>query len=399
MRRIEFDETNSEGNYATHGYFRYFGKLPPVVINFIVKEGTRHAEDGPVVDLMCGCGTSLVESMIGGRPSIGVDINPVATLISRVKTTLVDEIMLRTTLNDIMSRFESLSQNEVSPLIPKFRNVDYWFDSEVQIELAKLKYAISRIEDLECRNFFMVTFLSIIRRVSNSSPRPGRLFHVEHKNHLSVKGIFLDKANEMIRKMRELRWLVKSTEVEVLCEDARDTCLAPDSAAFVIVHPPYFALYKYSSDVLRFELEWFGANRKELSTHEIVDGFKTTDISVYRHYIRDVGAVLFEAERILKPGHQVCLVVNNSTFRDQRLPVVDDVSQYLSVHAPGLRLVDCLERGLRFQQASYHRSARVDKVTSQDYLVFFQKTILVPEARRQHLQAVQSPLFADNVQG
>jgi hypothetical protein len=399
MRRVEFGETNNEGNYATHGYFRYFGKLPPSVLSYIIKEGTRYAEDGPVVDLMCGCGTSLVESMIMGHPSIGVDVNPVATLISKVKTTLVDEGSLCTTLNDIIKHCESLSHNEVSGLIPRFRNVDYWFDSQVQLELAKLKYAISKIEDLRCHDFFIVAFLSIIRRVSNGSPRVGRLFHIKHDRPLSVKEVFFDKANEMIKKMRELRWLAKCTEVQVSCEDARDTSLEANSAAFVIVHPPYFALYKYSSDVLRFELEWFGANRKELSTHEIVDGFKTTNINVYRYYVEDVCAVLSEAQRILKSGHQVCLIINNSTFRDERLPVVDDISTYLAKYTPGLKLVECLERGLRFQQASYHRSAREDKVTSQDYLVFFQKTAPIPEAHQLHLQVVQSPITVDNSQG
>lgn len=399
MRRVEFNETNNEGNYATHGYFRYFGKLPPSVLNYIIKEGTRYAEEGPVVDLMCGCGTSLVESMIMGRPSIGVDVNPVATLISRVKTTLVDEGSLCTTLNDIIKHCESLSCNEVSGLIPRFRNVDYWFDSKVQFELAKLKYAVDKIEDHRCHDFFIVAFLSIIRRVSNGSPRVGRLFHVEHEKPLSVKEVFLGKTNEMIKKMREFRRLAKCSEVHVSCEDARDTSLEANSAAFIIVHPPYFALYKYSSDVLRFELEWFGADRREVSMREIVDGFKTTNINVYRYYVEDVCTVLSEAQRILKPGHQVCLIVNNSTFRDERLPVVDDISAYLAKYTPGLRLVECLERGLRFQQASYHRSAREDKVTAQDYLVFFQKTAAIPEARQPHLQVVRSPITVDNIQG
>lgn len=399
MRRVEFNETNNEGNYATHGYFRYFGKLPPAVLNYIIKKGTRYAEEGPVVDLMCGCGTSLVESMIMGRPSIGVDVNPVATLISRVKTTLVDEGSLCTTLNDIIKHCKPLSYNEVSDLIPRFRNVDYWFDSQVQFELAKLKYAIGKIEDPRCRDFFIVSFLSIIRRVSNGSPRVGRLFHVEHGKPLPVKEVFFNKANEMIKKMQEFHWLAKCSEVQVSCEDARDTSLESNSAAFIIVHPPYFALYKYSSDVLRFELEWFDANRKEVSLHEIVDGFKTTNINVYRYYIEDVCAVLSEAQRILKPGSQVCLIVNNSTFRDERLPVVDDISAYLAKYTPGLSLVECLERGLRFQQASYHRSARKDKVTSQDYLVFFQKTAAILEAHQPYLQVVRNPITVDNTRG
>jgi hypothetical protein len=381
MQRLSFNETNGDGNYATHGFFRYFGKLPPAVVRFMIKEGTRDGHEGAVVDLMCGSGTALVESMILGRPSIGVDINPIATLISRVKTNLIDEHTLRDCLHLILERHESISNEEISAQLPRFRNQDYWFNSDVQIDLSRIKGTIATIEEVRCRDFFTVAFLSIIRRVSNGSTRIGRLFH-EDKKPVSVKAFFVDKANGMIKKMQELRLLTTTTEAQVLCEDARETSIAASSAAFVIVHPPYFALYKYSSDVLRFELEWLGANRKEISAHEVEDGFKTTNLGIYPRYIEDVAAVLSEAQRILKPGCQVCLVVNNSTFREQRLPVVQDVCAYVDSHVNGLKMVDCLERGLRFQQASYHKSAREDKITSEDYLVYFQKILVAPRVRQ-----------------
>jgi hypothetical protein len=361
MQRIEFKETNADGNYATHGYFRYFGKLPPAVIHFIIKKGTECATSGPIVDVMCGCGTSLVESMIIGHPSIGVDVNPIATLVSKVKTTILDEKQLWDTLNYITEDRPSVSDDELRSVIPRFRNVDYWFLPKVQLELAELKRTILTIEDVEQRDFFMVAFLSIIRRVSNSSPRPGRLFHIDHAEQPRVKKVFIDKASGMIKKIKELRWLARCTDVK--------------AATFVIFHPPYFALYKYSSDVLRFELEWFGANRRSIAASEIEDGFKTTDIGRYKVYIQDVTEVLAQAERILKPDHKVCLVVNNSTFRNERLPVVEDVCAEAGRRVPRLKMSECLERGVRYQQASYHRSAREDKVTSLDYLVFFQKHI------------------------
>lgn len=373
MQRISFRETNDDGNYGTHAFFRYFGKLPPAVVRFIINEGVRDGPRGPVVDLMCGCGTTLVESMILGRPSIGVDVNPVATLISRVKTNLINERTLNDRLDLILDRYKSISDEEVLSNLPRFRNQDYWFNHDVQIELARIKSVVSLIEEDHCRDFFTVAFLSIIRRVSNGSTRIGRLFH-ENKKPVSAKALFINKSNEMIRKLQELRSLNTTDEVKVLCEDSRKTSIAKNSAAFVIIHPPYFALYKYSSDVLRFELEWLGVNRREISDHEVQDGFKTTNLAVYPQYIENVSAVLREAKRILKPKRQVCLVVNNSTFRDQRLPVVQDICNYISQHVNGLRVVNCLERGLRFQQASYHKSAREDKITSEDYLVYFQKT-------------------------
>ncbi len=377
MQRLSFNETNGDGNYATHAFFRYFGKLPPAVVRFMINEGARDGHQGAVVDLMCGCGTALVESMILGRPSIGVDVNPIATLVSRVKTNLIDEHTLNDCLDLILDRYESISDEDIHSYLPRFRNQDYWFNHDVQIDLSRIKGTVAQIEEEHCRDFFTVAFLSIIRRVSNGSTRIGRLFH-EDKKPISVKRLFVDKSNGMIKKMQELRSLKTTTKVKVLCEDARKTSIAKNSAVFVIVHPPYFALYKYSSDVLRLELEWLGANRKEISTHEVKDGFKTTNLGVYPRYIEDLGAVLAEAQRILKPECQVCLVVNNSTFREQRLPVVQDVCTYVNNHVNGLRMVNCFERGLRFQQASYHKSAREDKITSEDYLVYFQKTLETP---------------------
>ena len=37
-----------------------------------------------------GCGTTLIESLVSGRKVVGVDINPVAYLISKVKTTPIN---------------------------------------------------------------------------------------------------------------------------------------------------------------------------------------------------------------------------------------------------------------------------------------------------------------------
>ena len=40
-----------------------------------------------ILDLFAGCGTTLVEAKVHAISSVGVDINPVAQLITKVKTT------------------------------------------------------------------------------------------------------------------------------------------------------------------------------------------------------------------------------------------------------------------------------------------------------------------------
>jgi len=55
---------------------------------------------------MCECGTTLVEALLHNRNAIGNDLNPLAALISRVKTTLIKEEEFR----HLNSKLEGLTR-------------------------------------------------------------------------------------------------------------------------------------------------------------------------------------------------------------------------------------------------------------------------------------------------
>jgi hypothetical protein len=86
VERRECLESNARQQYATHAFFRYFGKLPPTVTRRILRESRPYLANGPGVDLACGSGTTLVEAALLGLPVEGLDINPPSVLTSRVKT-------------------------------------------------------------------------------------------------------------------------------------------------------------------------------------------------------------------------------------------------------------------------------------------------------------------------
>jgi site-specific DNA-methyltransferase (cytosine-N4-specific) len=386
---IEFTETNAELDYATHGYFRYFGKLPPVVTRFAIEQGLEDAPDGAVLDLMCGSGTTLVEGMLMGLDSVGVDVNPLSVLVSRVKTTLLPIKLLKQQLEDLHMPIRRdvsalrgqrtlFDDRDVCPDLsyvdaeqPCFPNKDYWFSESIARQLAVIKHYVWAVSEDPLRAFFQVAFLSIVRRVSNASPRIGRLFHVDTPRTLDVAATFFARCEQMMDRMQEFTEMKPGGKAIAMVADARRTGLEPESFSFVLLHPPYYALYKYSSDVLRFELEWGGFNRSDISKQEIRDGFKTTDIGTFEHYVKDLGDVLKEGYRLLKPDGLLCVVVSNSTLRDVRLPVVDRLSE--EARAIGFTVDCCYLRGVKYASASYHRSARDDKKTEQDYLLFLRK--------------------------
>lgn len=221
------------------------------------------------------------------------------------------------------------------------------------------------------REFFLVVFAAGVRRASNASPRPGRIFNQGSPSDSNRIEAFARRAEAMILKMES--YAVERTSASTLLyqADARDTKLESNNYDFCMCHPPYFALYRYSSDVLRFELEWLGFKRKEIALLEIEDGYKTSNRNLYYDYIKDLKDVFKEAYRLLKSDACLCLVDNNSTFRDESLPVIEDL--ILGAFDCGFRAEKHVTRSVRFAQASYHRSGRADKQTKEDHLVFFRK--------------------------
>jgi len=60
----------------------------------------RHSKpNDTALDLFCGSGSVLAEGKILGRRSIGIDINPLAISIAKVKTTPIDPSKLELYLN------------------------------------------------------------------------------------------------------------------------------------------------------------------------------------------------------------------------------------------------------------------------------------------------------------
>jgi DNA modification methylase len=175
----------------------------------------------------------------------------------------------------------------------------------------------------------------------------------------------------MVRGMQELQLFVTPAPVAVIQCDARHTHFADNSFGFVLNHPPYFALYKYSSDVLRFELEWGRFERGPIAEGEIRDGFKTTDPDTLDDYITDMAEVFREAHRILKPGRRFCLVVNDSTLRDVQLPVIERLT-YAATNI-GFSVDEHLVRDVMFSQARYHQSADTSIQTKEDHVIYFRK--------------------------
>src|SRR3990167_5790646 len=85
----DIPQTIDELSYLTHDYFRYYGKFPSTVAAQLLEQFPA-PKNGILLDNFAGSGTSLVEASLRGVKSVGIDINPLAVLSCKVKTSRYD---------------------------------------------------------------------------------------------------------------------------------------------------------------------------------------------------------------------------------------------------------------------------------------------------------------------
>ena len=123
----------SDTRYLTHNYHPYPCKFVPQIPQSMI---TKYSKEGDLVlDPFCGSGTTLTEASLLNRNGIGIDLNPVAVLSSKVKTTPLTSLnkkIIKNFLEKIdcktSTEFKKLVQkNFDESFVPDFDNLNHWF--------------------------------------------------------------------------------------------------------------------------------------------------------------------------------------------------------------------------------------------------------------------------------
>ena len=242
------DKTRKDTTYISHGYHRYPAKLIPQIVSRLAEKYTRVGDF--VVDPFGGCGTTLVESKVMGRPSIAVDINPVAVLITKAKITPIDLVKIEKEFFILKNRLEKYSE-KTRIKAPKHERIDYWFKPEEKIKLAFIFAEISKIKNQDVQDFFFCGFSNILKNCSiwlQKSNKPTRDF--EKKPSEPIK-TFLKQIKMMLRGNARLFELLSEkgylkVPSKVVCTDARTTPAKDDSVSLIVTSPPYVTSYEYA---------------------------------------------------------------------------------------------------------------------------------------------------------
>ena len=139
------DKTIKDTSYITHGYYTYPAKFIPQLSARIIKEYSE--KNDIVIDPFMGSGTTIVESIVNHRIGIGTDINEIAVLLSKVKTTPIEFDFLVNEYSNLIfnlqfrlnRHFIKELENEKKQFILHER-IDYWYSPHIKNELIIIKY-------------------------------------------------------------------------------------------------------------------------------------------------------------------------------------------------------------------------------------------------------------------
>jgi len=375
VRAIDWVCEDADTRYLTHGMHRYSGKFIPQIARHAIEFLTDPGD--VVLDLFCGSGTTLLEAYMSGRRSIGIDMNPLATLLARTKCTPItrarlDELIriMTETVADILSNggegtlFSQTGMASLRTSIEedvRFHGEWYrkWYDEVGLYQLIGIHRAIEAVQDEHLRRVATVAFSDILRRCSHArGGYPNVMYDKRRLIRPIPAPLFLTRLREfcqMIASLAEQRIL--GYEPEVRDGDARATGLPDNCVDAVITHPPYIGSVPYAEYGM-LSLTWLGYDPKQLDRALI--GGKRQSQDVLERFRRDYAAVLCESWRVLKPGKHLFVLVGHPLVKGQRINLADMTCE-LAVRADFKLVANAARAGI---------NRRANKMGEEDLLFF-----------------------------
>jgi len=190
----------------THGFHQYPARMHPEIAKRLIEKYIRKSSD-IVFDPFMGSGGVLVESMLHGNNSVGIDLNPFAVLLTTVKTTPLDAAKLETAFNQIILDSKKDKENKIEydnapnflPKKPKEKSLKFWYQDDALRDLQILKNHVFLIKDEKTRDFFKICFSLATRKVSFQKNSIYKIYRMKPDKRKLFKPNVLDEFSKICK--------------------------------------------------------------------------------------------------------------------------------------------------------------------------------------------------------
>ncbi|WP_233879899.1 class I SAM-dependent methyltransferase [Virgibacillus halodenitrificans] len=272
----------------THGLHNYPATMVFPIARQLLDMISKYHDVKTLLDPFMGSGTSLVEGYLADLESVyGTDLNPLARMMSKVKTTPIDPEELNLEINNLFTNIDYnynllvsvivefdkqikneyditdkkgwgsegdqitrkfLKEKNIDMNIPYISNLGYWFLPHVVLELQLIKNLIKQVESKKIRNFFWVCFSEVVRLSSNRRNGEFKMYRMAKEKLESyspnVLQIFMNQVQKNEEKMKDFYKVSinkqVNTQVNIYNNNAMELNDVPDNSIDItITSPPY----------------------------------------------------------------------------------------------------------------------------------------------------------------
>jgi DNA modification methylase len=365
---ISYDQSR-----LSHGIHKYPAKFFPELPRWLVQKYSKVGN--LILDPFMGSATTNIECLLNDRNSVGVDVDPFARFLAKVKTTPLNETELNETnqilLEQIISFQPILIKDEQ---IPTFPYRDNWFQPEILKELTYIKQIIDNLKvSQDLKDFYKVCFSSIIRNVSNADDNCTRTVVRKKLNKQIYPSFALTKFVENLLtftpRMVEFSESIANVSLEIpQNSDARNIEYQDNTFDLAITSPPYANAVDYPR-THQLELYWLGLAEGSLAElKKLHIGTESVSVEHYKKlhsigvesadnvlktiyetdprrsyicykYLLDMVQNMQEVYRTLKKGGRYIIVVGNNIVRKQNfetwrylMPLAEQIGYSVECH-------------------------------------------------------------------
>jgi methylase of polypeptide subunit release factors len=283
--------------FLMHAIHAYPAKFPA----FIATKAFEYAEQEgvdvrTVADIFCGCGTVALEAKLHGKDFWGCDINPVATLIAKTKSTAYDIDTLGRYYDRIKGTYYNMeSNNTVYEKAPK--RLKYWFNENSFIDLLRLKQSIETVvTENDYQDAFLCLFSSILKASSKWLTKSIKPQIDPNKAEIVVWDVFkrhFDKFSKALIQINSC--ILNPSNIRIENENFLDFEDFP-KVDLIISSPPYVTSYEYA-DLHQLSTLWlqYAYDYRDLRKGSIGSMYNSKGFEIDLNSLNAVGQQIVQA--------------------------------------------------------------------------------------------------------
>jgi site-specific DNA-methyltransferase (cytosine-N4-specific) len=361
-----------------------------------------------MLDPFHGSGVSLVEGEMVGLRVFGIDINPYAHLIAKVKlSTINDEIACARNFK-ISNKLQSMAEAEYKN--HNFTNISKWFRDDVIEDLSKIRHLIYEESDANIRNYYWLCLGETARIHSNTRTST---FKLHAKEQQKIKSMENNTCKHFIERITfYYKFLSKNSHAVLFCDDSIEKMKSFDEYSFDIIctSPPYgdnnttVTYGQFSSLQLNWiDIEDIGCSRSWLDNFSKIDSASIggaysyhklkgrylsltnflNKIHTEKHqkilrFMAGYEAAFFEMTRVLRPGGSMVLTLANRRVDNTEFPLVDitkELAAYHDLHLSGVINRKIQNKRMPYKVSHVNNYGAVFSMSKETVLMFSKKQV------------------------